>query len=77
MSEHDYKYFIPMYNFQRDMIQFLVPIYLDNGIDEKPEVVAIIDNINSFYSINTIISLEDAYNNARLICKPDTNWLSL
>ena len=75
MSERDFKYFVPMYNFDRHCIQYLVPIYLDNYPGDVPELVAIIGKCNEFYLVNTVIGVSEAYNNARLISLPDGAWL--
>ena len=79
ISKRDYKYIVPMYNLQQDRIQYLMPLYLDNPIDDVPELVLVVGK-NSRYnicSIMTIISREDAYMNARLIARPDATWLGL
>lgn len=55
-------------------IQFLLPLSLSGDI-ETVDVVMAISKINGFYRGNTCLTLDMAYNNARLISKPDTPWL--
>lgn len=75
IAARDYRYFVPMYNFERAQIQFLAPIYLDGRLTGVPDIVAIIGQTNGFYTLNTIITVEDAKNNARLITIPGGIWL--
>lgn len=77
ISKRDYKYIVPMYNLQQDRIQYLMPLYLDNPIDDVPELVLVVGKNPKYNicSIMTIISREDAYMNARLIARPDATWL--
>lgn len=76
ISARDYKYIVPMYNPKMDMLQFLVPIYMDNSIDDTPELALVIGEYNGFYTICTALDLDSAYTDARLISPPDNNWLS-
>ena len=76
MSERDYKYFVPMYNFASDSIQFLVPVFLDKSMGSKPEIAAVIGYYKGYWCVNTIIQIEKAYDNARLISSPGATWLS-
>lgn len=75
MSERDYKYFVPMYSFKYSCIQYLIPVYLDKSIGDIPELSAVIGMSNGFYCVYTVLNTDDAYNNARLISKPDNTWL--
>lgn len=75
IADRDYRYFVPMFNFEREQIQFLAPIYLDGRLIGEPDVVAIIGETNGFYTLNTIITVEDAKNNARLLTLPGGIWL--
>lgn len=75
IATRDYRYFVPMYNFERGQIQFLVPIYLDGRLIGEPDVVGIIGQSSGFYTLNTIITIEDAKNNARLLTIPGGIWL--
>ncbi|WP_294909533.1 DUF3825 domain-containing protein, partial [uncultured Ruminococcus sp.] len=68
----NYKTAVPQY--YDGKIQFLLPLSLSGDL-EKIDVVMAISKINGFYRGNTCLTLDMAYNNARLIAKPDTPWL--
>ena len=70
--EANYKIAVPQYYDGR--IQFLLPLSLSGDI-ETVDVVMAISKINGFYRGNTCLTLDMAYNNARLIARPDTPWL--
>lgn len=81
MAQRNYKFAVPQYWRESNEIQFLLPIYLDNtGDDEKPQcALALSLKTNKrgehYYRGSTILTLSMAYNNARLISKPDVAWL--
>lgn len=70
--EANYKIAVPQY--YDGKIQFLLPLSLTGNI-ESVDIVMAISKINGFYRGNTCLTLDMAYNNARLIAKPDTPWL--
>lgn len=76
ISARDYKYIVPMYNPKMDILQFLLPLYMDNSIDDIPELALVVGEYNGFYIICTALDLDSAYTDARLISPPDNNWLS-
>ena len=68
----NYKLAIPQY--YEGKIQLLLPLCLMS--DNKPDVaIAVTKKINC-YQGHTCLTLDMAYNNARLIAKPEYNWLS-
>lgn len=71
--DSNYKAAVPQ--FYNGKISFLLPICLDN-----PEVadlsLSVIKNENCYIGV-TCLTLDMAYNNARLISKPDCEWLKL
>ena len=80
LAERNYKLAIPQYRKETGEIQFLLPIYL--GEQEEYDIpqcalVISLDNTNriAYYKGKTILTLDMAYNNARLIAKPDIFWL--
>ena len=77
ISQRDYKYIVPMYNINSDSIQFLIPLHLDNSIEEIPELVLVVSEYQGFYTVKTILRLSDAYDNARIISRPGNSWLQL
>lgn len=81
MAERNYKLAVPQYWKETGEIQFLLPIYLgDLEEAEKPQCALAlrVDNSgrNPYYRGATILTLDMAYNNARLISKPDVFWLN-
>ena len=76
ISSRDYKYIVPMYNLKTNKIQYLMPLHLDRSIDEAPELTIVIGERNGFWCVYTILNTDDAYDNARLLCRPDNTWLS-
>ena len=77
MSKRDYKYVLPKYNFNTDSIQYLMPIYLDGNFGGEADLVAVVGKENGFWVIFTVLETETAYDNARLISKPESTWLKI
>lgn len=53
-------------------IQLLLPLCLTG---DKPELALTIQHEDGFYAARTCLTLDMAYNNARLICRPETLWI--
>ena len=68
----NYKLAIPQY--YEGKIQLLLPLCLMS--DNKPDVAIAVTKKNNCYQGHTCLTLDMAYNNARLIAKPESNWLS-
>lgn len=71
----NYKIAVPQYF--NGKIQLLLPLCL---VDPNVPDLALVVTKNSagnFYQGHTCLTLEMAYNNARLIAKPDSNWLHI
>ena len=68
----NYKLAIPQY--YEGKIQLLLPLCLED--DENPSLALTVTKVGNFYQGHTCLTLDMAYNNARLIAKPETNWLS-
>lgn len=71
--EANYKTVVPQ--FYNDKIQLLAPLYLTNP--DKPDlalVLSLSDDGTVYYG-HTCLTTEMAYNNARLIARPDSYWL--
>ncbi|OIR01262.1 hypothetical protein GALL_167340 [mine drainage metagenome] len=75
MAERNYKFIVPQYRPTENKIQFLMPLYLDGQFDDAPDLALVLDFIEDLYVPETVLSLDSAYQNARLIAKPDTQWL--
>ena len=67
----NYKLAIPQY--YNGNIQLLVPIDLENK--GQADLALAMFNAKDCYSARTCLTLEMAYNNARLIVKPESEWL--
>ena len=72
--EWNYKTAIPVYWVKGDSISLLLPLALANGRDVDLAFV-ISRQPNGSYVGQTIYTLEMAYNDARLIVRPDSDWL--
>ena len=69
----NYKLAVPQY--YDGKIQLLIPLFFDDEI--KPDLVLTVTKKNGYYQGHTCITLDMAYNNARLIAKPESTWLTL
>ena len=67
----NYKLAIPQY--YDGKIQLLLPLCLMS--DDKPDVAIAVTKKETCYQGHTCLTLDMAYNNARLIAKPESNWL--
>ncbi len=76
ISKRNYKLVIPMYRPQEDKIQLLMPIYLSGSFTSSPDFALVLDLEDGIYTPETILPLDAAYQNARLITKPDELWLN-
>ena len=69
----NYKFAVPHY--YNNKIQLLLPIFLKNE-SKQPDVVLVLEKKNDCYRGSTCLTLDMAYNNARLIAKPETDWIA-
>ena len=69
----NYKIAVPQY--YENQIQLLLPICLTS--DDKPDLALTVTKKNGYYQAHTCLTLDMAYNNARLIAKPESTWLTL
>ncbi len=53
-------------------IQLLLPLCLTGDV---PELALTIQREDGFYAARTCLTVEMAYNNARLICRPESSWI--
>lgn len=80
LAERNYKLAIPQYWLEDNDIQLLLPIYLEEIEDNvRPECALALKKVEvgraPYYLGTTILDLSMAYNNARLLAKPDVFWL--
>lgn len=66
----NYRLAIPQYH--DGSVQLLIPIGYDSS---KADAALVISREKLFYTGHTCLTLRMAYNNARLIAKPETDWL--
>jgi hypothetical protein len=71
----NYKTAIPMYYIENKRMQLLLPFISSNGRDMACFLVDR-DDVNKCYHIKTILDLDKAYFAARLITRPDKEWLN-
>lgn len=71
----NYQLAIPQY-FQ-NKIQLLLPLCLEDGINPDLALVVTKSKNGKYYQGHTCLTLDLAYTNARLIAKPEHNWLTL
>ncbi len=78
IAQRNYKFIVPMYRPQTNMIQLLMPIYLNGAYSKRPDFALILtpDDEHEMYIPETILPLDAVYQNARLIAKPDESWLN-
>ena len=76
LAKRNYKLVVPQYRPQEDKIQYLMPLYLGATFNKLPDFALVLDNESGYYKPETILDLDDAYQNARLIAKPDNFWLN-
>ncbi|HYG60873.1 MAG TPA: DUF3825 domain-containing protein [Symbiobacteriaceae bacterium] len=75
MARRNYKLAVPQ--FYGGKIQFLLPIYLSGKYSGTPDCALALEAVNGqCYRGNTILTLDMAYQNARLIARPDPTWLN-
>ncbi len=69
----NYKVAVPQYYDGR--IQLLLPLNLTTG-SPNPDLALVVHKLNdTTYTARTCLTLKMAYNNARLIVKPQSSWL--
>eukprot|EP00029_Vermamoeba_vermiformis_P005595 TRINITY_DN1991_c0_g1_i1.p1 TRINITY_DN1991_c0_g1~~TRINITY_DN1991_c0_g1_i1.p1 ORF type:complete len:276 (-),score=8.76 TRINITY_DN1991_c0_g1_i1:93-920(-) len=72
----NYRTVVPQYYEKK--LQLLLPLSLTTGLDKPQLVLTLTKKTTSdgyIYEAATILSLESAYNNARLIARPEKDWL--
>jgi len=68
----NYRLAVPQY--YEGSVQLLVPICLED--ESRADVSLVIYRQDNIYQGRTCLSLDMAYNNARLLAKPESDWLS-
>jgi hypothetical protein len=76
LAERNYKLIVPQYWPKTNGIQFLMPIYLSGEFAGRPDLALVLEKRATCYQGTTILTLDMAYQNARLVAKPDDFWLN-
>lgn len=76
MSKRDSRFIVPMYSIPKAEIQFMFPFHVNNAITESPELAIIVGKKDDFYSVMTIITLEEAESNKRTISPYSDRWIN-
>lgn len=67
--KRNYRIVVPQY--YRGKVTYLLPVTID---DELMSLA--VESINGRYRVNTIFTLDMAYKNARLLMKPEVDWIT-
>ena len=74
----NYKTAIPIYYPRNNSISLLLPLKLQSGYDSKVDVALVVERLeNGNYQGQTILTLAMAYQDARQICRPNSEWLTI
>lgn len=75
--KRNYKAAVPQFFWDRKAVrgelQLLLPLCMTNP--SRADVALVVNRTDDVYSGETILTLDMAYNNARLLARPDTEWL--
>lgn len=70
----NYKLAVPHYYCNK--IQLMIPLCF--GKTDEPDVALVLDRMKgNYYQVTTCLDMKMAYMDARLIAKPESNWLSI
>lgn len=73
-TKWNYKTAIPQYFPRQDVMSLLLPLAIVD--DEKVDLALVVTrNPSGSYQGRTVFPLDWAYQNARLVCRPDSDWL--
>lgn len=70
-AKRNYKTAIP--HFFQNRIQILLPLFITNKFEA--DVALVVDKVDESYVGHTVLTLDQAFQNARLLAKPDREWL--
>ena len=78
IAQRNYKFIVPMYYPTQQRIQLLMPIYLNNTYSNKPDFALVLTpkKDTKLYIPETVLGLNEVYQNARLIAKPEQSWFN-
>lgn len=67
--QRNYRIAVPQYYMGK--ITYLLPVFLDGEL-----MSVAVEEVNDRYRVNTIFTVDMAYKNARLLMKPEADWLA-
>lgn len=74
-AEHDYHVVVPSYSPRANKTMLLLPLHLTHS--EQPDVTLVVEpTLSGNYQGHTVLTLQQAYVDARLICKLSSSWLT-
>lgn len=78
IAQRNYKFIVPMYYPSAKRIQLLMPIYLETSYTSHPDFALVLTphTNEKLYTPETILGLDEVYQDARLIAKPEESWLN-
>lgn len=70
---------LPCYNPEKGENSFLLPVSFSGSTQPDRAMVATAHEVNGkiVYQIHTVLTLEMAYLDARLVCRPESEWLAV
>lgn len=76
IHRRDKRYILPVYDPELKKINFIIPLHVDDYIDDRPEFALVIgDNDSLFYEIKEVIDLETAYIRAKTVNPYINSWV--
>lgn len=72
--KRNYKIAVPQYFFTGKTIQLLIPLCLSSP--SKADLAIVVEDYGTMYRASTCLTLDMAINNARLLARPDRDWLN-
>jgi len=72
--KRNYKTAVPQYRLTTGTIQLLIPLCFDEP--NKADLAIVVEDYGTLYRASTCLTLDMAINNARLLARPDRDWLN-
>ena len=70
----NYKIAVPQYFVTAGTIQLLIPLCL--SAQDNADLAIVVEDYGTMYRASTCLTLDQAINNARLLARPDRDWLN-
>lgn len=72
----NYRTAIPVYFPSYNKMSILLPLTFSSKVEAEIALVVEYNEVSQKYTAPTILTLQTAYSNARLVCKPESDWLN-